>query len=156
MKFKYLVSMRHFMITLNFIIVSFIGAQFLLITQYILNHQLSSELLTTLAQVPDSPLILFSECIISYGLLVLVMYIHYHYNFSTQNTLLLLVLEFILAFGIFFAVRMNYNGIFLLIFIDLLLTYRNLPTIQSYWFWGISGTIFLLLFSFSNAPSNLS
>lgn len=150
MKFKYLVTMRHFMIALNFIIVSFIGAQFLLVTQYILNHQLSSELLTTLAQVPDSPLTLFSECIISYGLLVLVMYIHYHYNFSTQNTLLLLVLEFILAFVIFFAVRMNYNGIFLLIFIDLLLTYRNLPTIQSYWFWGISGTIFLLLFSFSN------
>ena len=82
MKFKYLVTMRHFMIALNFIIVSFIGAQFLLITQYILNHQLSSELLTTLAQVPDSPLTLFSECIISYGLLVLVMYIHYHYNFS--------------------------------------------------------------------------
>ena len=150
MRFKYLVTMRHFMIALNFIIVSFIGAQFLLVTQYILNHQLSSELLTTLAQVPDSPLTLFSECIISYGLLVLVMYIHYHYNFSTQNTLLLLVLEFILAFVIFFAVRMNYNGIFLLIFIDLLLTYRNLPTIQSYWFWGISGTIFLLLFSFSN------
>ena len=150
MKFKYLVTMRHFVIALNFIIVSFIGAQFLLVTQYILNHQLSSELLTTLAQVPDSPLTLFSECIIFYGLLVLVMYIHYHYNFSTQNTLLLLVLEFILAFVIFFAVRMNYNGSFLLIFIDLLLTYRNLPTIQSYWFWGISGTIFLLLFSFSN------
>lgn len=101
MKFKYLVTMRHFMIALNFIIVSFIGAQFLLVTQYILNHHLSSELLTTLAQVPDSPLTLFSECIISYGLLVLVMYIHYHYNFSTQNTLLLLVLEFILAFVIF-------------------------------------------------------
>ena len=69
MKFKYLVSMRHFMVTLNFIIISFIGAQFLLITQYILNHQLSSELLTTLARVPASPMILFSECIISYGLL---------------------------------------------------------------------------------------
>ena len=67
MKFKYLVSMRHFMVTLNFIIISFIGAQFLLITQYILNHQLSSELLTTLARVPASPMILFSECIISYG-----------------------------------------------------------------------------------------
>ncbi|WP_279095205.1 sensor histidine kinase [Lactobacillus taiwanensis] len=150
MKFKYLVSMRHFMVTLNFIIVSFIGAQFLLITQYILNHQLSSELLTTLARVPASPMILFSECIISYGLLVLVMYILYHHHFSTQNTLLLLILEFVLAFAIFFAVRMNYNGIFLLVFIDLLLTYRNLPTIQNYCFWGISGIIFLLLFSFSN------
>lgn len=147
MKFKYLVSMRHFMVTLNFIIISFIGAQFLLITQYILNHQLSSELLTTLARVPASPMILFSECIISYGLLVLVMYVLYHYHFSTQNTLLLLILEFILAFAIFFAVRMNYNGIFLLVFIDLLLTYRNLPTIQNYCFWGISGIIFLLLFS---------
>lgn len=150
MKFKYLVSMRHFMVTLNFIIISFIGAQFLLITQYILNHQLSSELLTTLARVPASPMILFSECIISYGLLVLVMYVLYHHHFSTQNTLLLLILEFILAFAIFFAVRMNYNGIFLLVFIDLLLTYRNLPTIQNYCFWGISGIIFLLLFSFSN------
>ena len=142
--------MRHFMVTLNFIIISFIGAQFLLITQYILNHQLSSELLTTLARVPASPMILFSECIISYGLLVLVMYVLYHHHFSTQNTLLLLILEFILAFAIFFAVRMNYNGIFLLVFIDLLLTYRNLPTIQNYCFWGISGIIFLLLFSFSN------
>ena len=75
MKFKYLVTMRHFMVTLNFIIVSFIGAQFLLITQYILNHQLSSELLSTFVRVPDSPMILFSECIISYSLLVLVMYI---------------------------------------------------------------------------------
>ena len=71
-------------------------------------------------------------------------------SFSTQNTLLLLILEFILAFAIFFAVRMNYNGIFLLVFIDLLLTYRNLPTIQNYCFWGISGITFLLLFSFSN------
>ncbi len=78
------------------------------------------------------------------------MYVLYHHHFSTQNTLLLLILEFILAFAIFFAVRMNYNGIFLLVFIDLLLTYRNLPTIQNYCFWGISGIIFLLLFSFSN------
>lgn len=116
--------MRHFMVTLNFIIISFIGAQFLLITQYILNHQLSSELLTTLARVPASPMILFSECIISYGLLVLVMYVLYHHHFSTQNTLLLLILEFILAFAIFFAVRMNYNGIFLLIYYLLIEIYQ--------------------------------
>lgn len=147
MKFKYLVSMRHFMVTLNFIIISFIGAQFLLITQYILNHQLSSELLITLARVPASPMILFSECIISYGLLVLVMYILYHHHFSTQNTLLLLILEFILAFAIFFAVRMNYNGIFLLVFITHLSKSTNYSELLLL---GISGITFLLLFSFSN------
>lgn len=150
MKFKYLVIFRHFMVVLNFIVISFISVQFLLITQYILNHQLSSELLITLVQVPASPINLFSECIVSYGLLTLIMYFLHHNHFSTQNTLLLLLLEFILAFSVFFAVRMNYNGIFLLVFIDVLLTYRNLPSNKSYWFWGLTGIIFLLLFSFSN------
>lgn len=132
MKFKYLTEFSTVMLWINLIAVLCIGMQFLFISQYITKYKLNYQLLSRLDQIPTSPATVFWQCAISSGLLFILIQIKHQLKLTRTNNNLFLVLEFLIAIFIFFATRMNYNGIFLLVFIDLFLSNKDLPAILTY------------------------
>lgn len=150
MKFKYLTEFSTVMLWINLIAVLCIGMQFLFISQYITKYNLNYQLLSRLDQIPTSPATVFWQCAISSGLLFILIQIRHQLKLTRTNNNLLLVLEFLIAIFIFFATRMNYNGIFLLVFIDLFLSNKDLPAILQYRFWILMGIILVFVFSVSN------
>lgn len=150
MKFKHLTEFSIAMLWINLIAVISIGMQFLFISQYIIKYKLSYQLLSSLNQIPPSPTIIFWQSVISSVVLYVLIQIRHQLNLTRTKNNLLLVLEFIVIIFIFFATRMNYNGIFLLAFIDLFLSNKDLPTILQYHFWILIGIILVFVFSISN------
>lgn len=150
MKFKYLITMRRAMVWLNFIIIVFIATQFLFISRYINEQQESYLLLNRLSRIPPSPVIIFWQCVFAFIALVVVMTFRHHTGLDLSNTNNLSALEFVLTILVFLACRMNYNGIFLLYFVDILLSNRNLPGILHFRYWFVGAIILLLTFTFSD------
>lgn len=150
MKFKYLVYMRRIMVWLNFVIVVLMASEFLFAARYISDQQEDYLLLNHLNSVPTSAVQIFWQSIISFMILDTVMTLRHHSRADHQDTSALLAIEFVLACWVFISLRMNYNGIFLLFFIDVTLSNRNQPTILHYRYWIFSTVLLLLLFTFSN------
>lgn len=150
MKFKYLVYMRRMMVWLNFVIVVLLASEFLFTARYISNEQEDYLLLNHLNALPTSAVHIFWQSIISFLILNTVMTLRHHSPADHHDTSALLALEFILACWVFVSLRMNYNGIFLLFFIDVTLSNRNQPTILHYRYWIFSTVMLLFLFTFSN------
>lgn len=150
MKFKYLIVLRRTMVWLNFIIIVFIASQFLFIAQYINQQQENYLLLNKLPSIPASPVTIFWQIIISFLMLAIMMTFRHHTGLELAKTNNSAILEFLLTLLVFTACRMNYNGIFLLFFVDILLSNRNLPTVLHYRYWIFNGLLLLLIFTFSN------
>lgn len=149
MKLKHLTELANVMLWLNFFTVLFIGAQFLFITQYIVRNQQSYQLLIQLPKAPSAPNTVFWQCVASSILLVILIKFHQYFHLNSRNIHLFFVFEFLAALLIFYAVRMNYNGIFLMVFVDFFLTSRNLNRRSRFGFWLIVGILLILIFSFS-------
>lgn len=112
--------LSNLMLWLNFAAVLSIATQILFISQYINQNQLSYQFLTRLKRIPASPTSIFWQCTVFSLALIFLITIRHQYNFSKKTNNLLVILEFIAAVCTFYAVRMNYNGMFLLVFVDFL------------------------------------
>lgn len=150
MSLKKLTRVASLMLWVNFFAIYLIAIEILFISQYVAKNQLNYQLIMKLPQIPEAPAKVFWECILSILALILLIKLRHHFNFSRRFTNFILVLEFVTAILIFFSVRMNYNGIFLLIFVDFFLTNDNLATAFHYRFWIIAGVILILIFSVSS------
>lgn len=74
------------------------------------------------------------------------MTLRHHINVKNPNLILLLLLEFILAIIVFISLRMTYNGVFLLVFVDFFISNRNQYNFHDYPIWLLIGLLLLLLF----------
>lgn len=144
LKFKHFVLLRRIMLWLNFFAVLFNATLFLYTTNYIIRMQQDYQLLARLQHIPDSPQSIFWESSISFLILAVVMTLRHHINVKNPN--LILLLEFILAIIVFISLRMTYNGVFLLVFVDFFISNRNQYNFQDYPIWLLVGLLLLLLF----------
>ncbi|BAQ57874.1 two-component sensor kinase [Lactobacillus acetotolerans] len=144
LKFKHFVLLRRIMLWLNFFAVLFNATLFLYTTNYIIRMQQDYQLLAKLQHIPDSPQSIFWESSISFLILAVVMTLRHHINVKNPN--LILLLEFILAIIVFISLRMTYNGVFLLVFVDFFISNRNQYNFHDYPIWLLIGLLLLLLF----------
>lgn len=150
MTLKKLTKYSSLMLWANFIAVYLIACEFLFISQYVSKNQLNYQLITKLDQIPQSPNIVFWQCIASTLILITIITIRHNIDLPRRINNLFILLEFISALTIYFAVRMNYNGIFLLVFVDFFLTNEDLPSIFHYHYWIIVGIALVMIFSISS------
>ena len=142
--------LSNLMLWLNFAAVLSIATQILFISQYINQNQLSYQFLTRLKRIPASPTSIFWQCTVFSLALIFLITIRHQYHFSKKTNNLFVILEFIAAVCTFYAVRMNYNGMFLLVFVDFFMTTPDISSNAYYRFWTIVDGLLVLLFSFSS------
>lgn len=150
MSLKKLTRVASLMLWINFLAVYLIASEILFISQYVSKNQLNYQLILKLTQIPEAPAKVFWECMLTALCLIFLIELRHHFDFSRRITNFIFILEFILSVLIFVAVRMNYNGIFLLIFVDFFLTNDNLAAAFNYRFWIIAGVLLILIFSVSS------
>lgn len=150
MKFKHLTLLANIMLWINFLAIIFIGAQFLFISQYIVRYQESYELLTHLEQTPAPAQNIFWQCAVSSIVLIILIFLRHQIHVERRIINLFFIFEFIAALVIFYSVRMNYNGMFLMVFVDFFLTSRELPIRSRLHFWFTTGILLIIIFSLSN------
>lgn len=137
-KFKYLIVLRRMMLWLNFFAILFNATLFIYATDYVIKTEQSYQLLSSLHHIPDSPQTIFWQSIISFVVLAFVMLFHHHtqkFSHNSQLNNLIILIEFILAITVFVTLRMTYNGIFLLIFVDFIISNRNQYNFRDYLIW---------------------
>ena len=150
MSLKVLNRLTTAMLIVNFAAVFSIATEFLFSSQYIAKNQLNFQLLSKLDRIPAAPGLVFWQCILSLVGLVILIEVRHNLNLNKLSKHFLLAVEFVLAIGIYFATRMNYNGIFLLILVDCFLTNDDLVSVLKYRFWIIIGVVLILIFAISN------
>lgn len=138
------------MLWLNFFAILFNATLFIYATDYVIKTEQSYQLLSSLQHIPDSPQTIFWQSIASFLVLALVMSFHHHTNEFNHNSQLnnsIILVEFFLAILVFVTLRMTYNGIFLLIFVDFIISNRNQYNFRDYLIWilVVSFLLFLLL-----------
>lgn len=134
----------------NFAAVYSIASEFLFISQYISKNQLNLQLINKLQRIPASPETVFWQCILTQLVLMILIKIRNGLELSRKQKNWLLLLEMLVATCVLLALRINYNGIFLLVFVDFILTNDNLASMFRYRFWIIVGVIIVFIFSLSS------
>lgn len=145
-KFKYLIILRRMMLWLNFFAILFNATLFIYATDYVIKTEQSYQLLSSLHHIPDSPQTIFWQSTLSFLALAIVMSIHHHnkkLNHSTELKNSIIVIEFFIAIIVFVTLRMTYNGVFLLVFVDFIISNRNQYNFRDYLIW-IGVVVFLL------------
>lgn len=145
-KFKYLIILRRMMLWLNFFAILFNATLFIYATDYVIRTEQSYQLLSSLHHIPDSPQTIFWQSIASFLVLAVVMSFHHHTSKFSHNSQLnnsIILVEFLLAIIVFVSLRMTYNGIFLLIFADFIISNRNQYNFRDYLIWVLV-VVFLL------------
>ncbi len=145
-KFKVLISLRRTMLWLNFFAILFNATLFIYATDYVIKTSQSYQFLESLHHIPDSPQAIFGQSMVSFSILAVVMSFHHHYSAFKQDTELnntIIFVEFILAIFVFLSLRLTYNGIFLLIFVDFIISNRNQYDFRDYLVWMMV-VVFLL------------
>ena len=145
-KFKVLIFLRRTMLWLNFFAILFNATLFVYATDYVIKSSQSYQFLESLHHIPDSPQAIFWESIISFSVLAAVMAFHHHYvkdNAKLSNTTVFI--EFTLAIFVFLSLRLTYNGIFLLVFLDFIISNRNQYDFRDYLVWIVVVAFLLFL-----------
>lgn len=145
-KFKVLIFLRRTMLWLNFFAILFNATLFIYATNYVIKTSQSYQFLESLHHIPDSPQTIFWESIVSFSVLAIIMSFHHYYYAFKQDTKLnniIIFVEFIVAIFIFLSLRLTYNGIFLLIFVDFIISNRNQYDFRDYLVWVVV-VVFLL------------
>lgn len=137
--------LRYVLIVINFLAVLYNASLYLFASKYVVSKGFSHSLLENLSAIPTKPTLLFWSSILSFALLLLVMQIRNHINEESDfNMNALLALEILLLMATFVALQSSYNGLILLVFLDIFYTYTDFYTMQQRRYW----LIFILL-SFS-------
>ena len=145
-KFKVLIFLRRTMLWLNFFAILFNATLFVYATDYVIKSSQSYQFLESLHHIPDSPQAIFWESMISFSVLAAVMAFHHHYvkdNAKLSNTTVFI--EFTLAIFVFLSLRLTYNGIFLLVFVDFIISNRNQYDFRDYLIWIVVVAFLLFL-----------
>ncbi|MBA1393164.1 hypothetical protein EQ500_04660, partial [Lactobacillus sp. XV13L] len=147
-KFKHLILLRRIMMWLNFFAILFNATLFIYATDYVIRTEQSYQLLSSLHHIPDSPQTIFWQSISSFMVLAVVISVHHHSNEFNHNLELknsVILTEFLLAIIVFASLRMTYNGIFLFIFVDFIISNRNQYNFHDYLIWTIVIAFLLLV-----------
>ena len=145
-KFKVLIFLRRTMLWLNFFAILFNATLFVYATDYVIKSSQSYQFLESLHHIPNSPQAIFWESMISFSVLAAVMAFHHHYvkdNAKLSNTTVFI--EFTLAILVFLSLRLTYNGIFLLVFVDFIISNRNQYDFRDYLVWIVVVAFLLFL-----------
>lgn len=149
MKFYQIVKLKNVLLGINFLAVLFNASLYLFISRYINENQLDYQLLTRLNSIPTSPMVIFSRSLILFFILAIIIF-RQNVDLSQIKNNLIFLLELVLALAIFFSLNMAYNGIFLLVFINLFLNNKDEAEFNKYRLWLSTGFILLILFSISD------
>lgn len=149
MKFYQIVKLKNVLLGINFLAILFNASLYLFISRYINENQLDYQLLTRLNSIPTSPMVIFSRSLILFFILAIIIF-RQNVDLTKIKNNLIFLLELVLALAIFFSLNMAYNGIFLLVFINLFLNNKDKAEFNKYRLWLSTGFILLILFSISD------
>ncbi|MED7628963.1 two-component sensor histidine kinase [Lactobacillus helveticus] len=141
--------LKNVLLGINFLAVLFNASLYLFISRYINENQLDYQLLTRLNSIPTSPMVIFSRSLILFFILAIIIF-RQNVDLTKIKNNLIFLLELVLALAIFFSLNMAYNGIFLLVFINLFLNNKDKAEFNKYRLWLSTGFILLILFSISD------
>lgn len=150
MKFHQIVKLKNLLLGVNFLAVLFNAALYIFISRYINENQLDYQLLTKLNSITTSPMVIFLRSIILFFILSAIILFRQNTTLTKAQNNFILLLELILALTIFFSLNMAYNGIFLLVFINLFLKNKDETQFNKFRLWLLIGFILLILFSLSD------
>lgn len=150
MKFQRILKLRNLLLGINFLAVLFNASLFLFISRYINENQLDYQLLSRLSTIPTNPMLIFVRSMTLFFILVFTIIVQQNVLFSKIKKNLILIFELILAIAIFLSLEMAYNGIFLLVFINLFWNKKDEPEFNNYHLWLSAGFLLLILFSISD------
>ena len=119
------------LLVINFMAVLFYSSVYLSATKYIIENNFSRSLLEKINIIPSSPERIFWLSNLFFIGLLLVMYVrNREFEKETKARDWLAVLEIILLFATFFALQLSYNGLILLVFMDIFFSYTDFYTFR--------------------------
>ncbi|MGT2755036.1 sensor histidine kinase [Streptococcus ovis] len=128
--------LRFVLIVINFVAVVYNASLYLFASKYIVAKGFSHSLLEKLTVVPAKPTVIFWTSILSFALLLFVMQIRNHVAEEKGNLVRwLLGLEIGLLLVTFIALQSSYNGLILLVFLDIFYTYTDFYIMQQRRYW---------------------
>lgn len=137
----------------NLLAICYYGAIFYFATQMAGDYGMSHILLEHLETIPLAPLSAFEGAILCYLLLLYVIYYRkrrpHTYSIYSWGT----ILELILMFAILYFLQFSYNGIVLLVFVDILYGSKELRKEGNQKIWAIFAVLSLLSFFLTNGES---
>ncbi|EHJ52745.1 sensor histidine kinase [Streptococcus macacae] len=142
--------LRQLLILINFTAVVYNASLYLFATKYITEKGLSHSLLEKLNAVPAAPTVMFWSSILSFFCLLLVMQMRNRLSEQGKtNNGWLLSLELLLLLTTFIFLQSSYNGLILLVFIDVFYSFTDFYILQRrrYWFFFIALSFGALLIS---------
>ena len=145
MHIKRIRFLRYVLIVINFLAVLYNASLYLFASKYVVSMGFSHSLLEKLSAIPTKPTVIFWSSVISFALLLLVMQIRNQVKEGSKaNMNGLLTLEILLLLVTFVALQSSYNGLILLVFLDVFSSYTDFYIMQQRRYW-----LFFILLSFS-------
>lgn len=135
------------LILINFVALMYNASLYLLVTNYVLQRELSTYLLQKLNVVPGNVHVMYWSTAILYGVLVLLIF-YRHKHQENKHSELLLLSELFIIILLFWLTNASYNGLIFLAFADIFFSTKDPGVIKNQFYWGsfavVAGIILLL------------
>ena len=135
------------LILINFVALMYNASLYLLVTNYVLQRDLSTYLLQKLNVVPGNVHVMYWSTAILYGVLVLLIF-YRHKHQENKHSELLLLSELFIIILLFWLTNASYNGLIFLAFADIFFSTKAPGVIKNQFYWGsfavVAGIILLL------------
>lgn len=135
------------LILINFVALMYNASLYLLVTNYVLQRELSTYLLQKLNVVPGNIHVMYWSTAILYGVLVLLIF-YRHKHQENKHSELLLLSELFIIILLFWLTNASYNGLIFLAFADIFFSTKDPGVIKNQFYWGsfavVAGIILLL------------
>ncbi len=135
------------LILINFVALMYNASLYLLVTNYVLQRDLSTYLLQKLNVVPGNVHVMYWSTAILYGVLVLLIF-YRHKHQENKHSELLLLSELFIIILLFWLTNASYNGLIFLAFADIFFSTKDSGVIKNQFYWGsfavVAGIILLL------------
>ena len=135
------------LILINFVALMYNASLYLLVTNYVLQRDLSTYLLQKLNVVPGNVHVMYWSTAILYGVLVLLIF-YRHKHQENKHSELLLLSELFIIILLFWLTNASYNGLIFLAFADIFFSTKDPGVIKHQFYWGsfavVAGIILLL------------
>lgn len=135
------------LILINFVALMYDASLYLLVTNYVLQRDLSTYLLQKLNVVPGNVHVMYWSTAILYGVLVLLIF-YRHKHQENRHSELLLLSELFIIILLFWLTNASYNGLIFLAFADIFFFTKDPGVIKNQFYWGsfavVAGIILLL------------
>lgn len=135
------------LILINFVALMYNASLYLLVTNYVLQRDLSTYLLQKLNVVPGNVHVMYWSTAILYGVLVLLIF-YRHKHQENKHSELLLLSELFIIILLFWLTNASYNGLIFLAFADIFFSTKDPGVIKNQFYWAsfavVAGIILLL------------